>query len=54
MKKEKKTIQERERLMKTTPKFPPDNHWEFCKRCFAFNKGCPNTGSRLKDKDCFI
>lgn len=31
-----------------TTNFPKDTHKEFCKRCFLFNKGCPD--GRLVDQ----
>lgn len=35
-----------------TTNFPKDSHYDFCERCMAFNKGCPNTGTKHKDKNC--
>ena len=41
------TIKER-----TSTNYPPDPHHIFCKRCYKFNKGCPNTKSKVRDSEC--
>lgn len=48
-KKEKPKI--RERVSRST-NYAPDTHSIFCKRCYAYNNGCPNTRSKIKDKEC--
>lgn len=35
-----------------TTNYPKDEHKQFCKRCFAHNGKCPNTGAKSKDRDC--
>ena len=39
---------------KISTNYPPDPHSVFCKRCYKFNKGCPNTQSKHKDEECFL
>ena len=37
-----------------TTNFNPDAHSVFCKRCYKFNNGCPNTKSKKIDRECRI
>lgn len=37
-----------------TTNYRKDRHDLFCKRCFKFNKGCINTGTKRKDPDCNV
>lgn len=41
-------------VKRSTTNYPPAPHMEFCKRCYAHNGGCPNTGTHRKDHSCNI
>ena len=53
MKKQKVIKPEKEKAKKNpSTNYAQDSHSQFCKRCYAYNKGCPNTKSKLKDSEC--
>ena len=54
MKKEKKVRERPKERVSRSTNYAPDPHGVFCKRCYAFNKGCPNTRSKIKDVDCYL
>lgn len=37
-----------------TTNYAPDPHKAFCKRCFAHNGKCPNTGKKRPDNSCTV
>lgn len=37
-----------------TTNYKKDNHGRFCKRCFAHNGKCINTGTKHKDPECNV
>ncbi|MBR5223276.1 MAG: hypothetical protein IKT38_02355 [Clostridia bacterium] len=54
MKKNKTVLAEDTAKKKRTTNFYPDAHSMFCKRCYEFNKGCPNTKTKRIDRECRI
>lgn len=51
-----KTIvnQQKHKQKNPTTNYPKDSHKSFCKRCFAYNKGCPETNSLIISGDCTL
>lgn len=45
---------EHEKGANNTTNYRKDKHERFCKRCFKFNDGCINTGSKRKDPECNV
>lgn len=37
-----------------TTNYNKDTHKAFCERCFAYNGGCINTGTKRKDHKCAL
>lgn len=37
-----------------TTNYAKDTHKQFCERCFAYNKGCPDTESQRKSNTCAL
>lgn len=37
-----------------TTNYAKDSHKDFCKRCSAYNKGCPMTSSGVPDSNCSL
>ncbi|MBO5019039.1 MAG: hypothetical protein J6D52_00085 [Clostridia bacterium] len=52
MKKDKKVKDKPKEHVSRSTNYAPDSHSAFCKRCYAYNKGCPNTKSKVKDSMC--
>ena len=45
---------EHEKGANHTTNFKKDGHERFCKRCFAHNGCCINTGTKRKDANCNV
>lgn len=48
----KKTVRDdkKQNYQRSTTNYRMDGHKEFCRRCFAYNKGCPlPRGRRMSD-----
>lgn len=52
MKKEIKIKTKNEKPLSSGRNYPPDPHNVFCRRCYEFNRKCPNTGTKKKDGEC--
>lgn len=37
-----------------TTNYAKDTHRKFCKRCFDYNNGCPETESKRKSRVCSL
>lgn len=54
MKKIKEAIVTKVKQKNPTTNYGKDSHKAFCERCYTFNKGCFNTGTKRKDSSCRI
>ena len=52
--KNNETIANKSKQKNPTTNYGKDSHKAFCERCYTYNKGCFNTGSKRKDNTCRI
>lgn len=49
-----KDLEHTRRKKNPTTNYPKDSHKEFCKRCYEYNKGCPDMNSKHKSPTCSL
>lgn len=42
------------RISNPTTNYPKDSHKAFCRRCLAYNQGCPKTGRDRPTRSCAL